>query len=69
MDETLQRLSAMLGDTRMRLEPLIEALKDEEYCVRVDAVMALGKLNDTRAVGPLIQALNMRMMSTMGLST
>jgi HEAT repeat protein len=39
------------------VEPLIEALKDESYFVRISAVQALGKIKDPRAVVPLIQAL------------
>ena len=42
-----------LNDTRA-IRPLIQALKDEDYMVRVEAEMALGDLN---AVDPLILAL------------
>jgi len=44
-----------LGDTRA-VEPLIQVLKDEneDKWVRWSAALALGKLNDSRAVGPLI---------------
>ena len=50
--ETLKELN----DTRA-VEPLIQALKDEDSSVREGAAWALGKLNDTRAAEPLILAL------------
>ena len=45
-----------LNDTRA-VEPLIQALKDEDSSVREGAAWALGSLGDTRAVDPLILAL------------
>lgn len=42
------------------MEPLITALKDEDTDVRWYAAGALGKLNDQRAVEPLIAALDDR---------
>ena len=39
------------------VEPLIQALKDDNAVVRQNVAGALRKFNDTRAVGPLIQAL------------
>lgn len=39
------------------VEPLIQTLKDEDWIVRKEAAMALGKTRDKRAVEPLIQAL------------
>ncbi|MCG2790777.1 MAG: HEAT repeat domain-containing protein [Actinomycetia bacterium] len=39
------------------VEPLIEALKDENCYVRSHAVRDLGKIGDARAVEPLIKAL------------
>ena len=39
------------------VEPLIQALKDEELFVRKTAVKALGEVGDERAIEPLIQAL------------
>jgi HEAT repeat protein len=39
------------------LEPIIEALKDEDIHVRMNATDALGKIRDARAVEPLIEAL------------
>ena len=45
-----------IGDERA-LEPLIQALKDEKWNVRVEAASALGKIGDERAVEPLIQVL------------
>lgn len=41
------------------VDPLIEALKHDYYWgVRVQSAIALGKIGDTRAVDPLIEALN-----------
>lgn len=45
-----------LGDVRA-VNPLIAALKDKQWDVRLTAAEALGKLKDTRAVEPLITAL------------
>jgi HEAT repeat protein len=39
------------------LQPLIEALKDDDEDVRRAAAYALGHLRDARAVQPLIEAL------------
>ena len=39
------------------VEPLIQTLKHEDHNVRGSAVMALGKIKDTRAVEPLFEAL------------
>jgi HEAT repeat protein len=36
---------------------LIQALKDKDPSVRAEAASALGNINDTRVVDPLIQAL------------
>ncbi len=38
------------------VEPLINALKNENYIIRQQAAMLLGKIGDTRAVEPLISA-------------
>lgn len=46
-----------LGDRRA-VEPLIQALNDEDEEVRWEAADALGKIRDERAVDPLIRALN-----------
>jgi HEAT repeat protein len=43
------------------VEPLIEALQDEDREVRKRAILALGRMRDTRAVEPLIAALDDRM--------
>jgi uncharacterized protein len=40
--------------------PLITALKDTDWCVRMNAANALERIKDPRAVGPLIAALNYR---------
>ena len=45
------------GDKRA-VEPLIQALKDEEYIVRANAISALGESGDARAIEPLTQLLN-----------
>jgi len=45
-----------IGDTRA-VEPLINALEDDERTVRHSAAYALGKIRDRRAVEPLIKAL------------
>ena len=45
-----------LGDKRA-VDPLINALADDEYQVRQAAAEALGQLGDKRAVDPLIKAL------------
>lgn len=39
------------------LEPLIEALRDEDTVIRTEAAGALGGVRDSRAVEPLIRAL------------
>jgi len=51
--------AAGLGDLKdeTAVDPLIEALKDEDKYVRKNAAEALGKIGDRRAVGPLIEAL------------
>ena len=46
---------AEIGETAV--DPLIEALKDENFVVRSGAAKALGKIGDARAVDPLIKAL------------
>ena len=38
--------------------PLIQSLNDNDSNVRANAVMALGMINDTRAVDPLIETLH-----------
>ena len=48
-----------IGDARA-VEPLIAALKDEVYVVRINAIKALGKIGDPRAVVPLISVLKDR---------
>ena len=45
-----------IGDIRA-VEPLIEALKDEDKEVRMEAADALGLIGDTRAIDPLQQLL------------
>lgn len=45
-----------IGDTRA-VEPLIQALRDEDWEVRSGAARALGEIGDARAVEPLIQTL------------
>ncbi|MFB0559911.1 MAG: HEAT repeat domain-containing protein [Candidatus Lokiarchaeia archaeon] len=39
------------------MEPLIQAIKDENCVFRRGAILALGKIGDERAVGSLTQAL------------
>jgi len=46
-----------LGDTRA-VEPLINALNDENSWVRQSAASALGNIGDTRAEEPLKKASN-----------
>ncbi len=45
----------MIGEAAV--EPLIQALKDEDSQVRGNAILALGEIGDRRAVEPLIQAI------------
>jgi HEAT repeat protein len=45
-----------INDTRV-VEPLIQALNNNDSSVRYSAAMALGKVKDTRAVEPLIHSL------------
>ena len=45
-----------MGDARA-VEPLIQALKDEEGDVRLIAAGALGHIGDAKAVEPLTKAL------------
>ena len=40
------------------VEPLIRALKEEDSHTRYNAVIALGRIGDVRAVGPLTRALD-----------
>ena len=49
-----------LGKTgdRRAVEPLIAALKDENWEVRENVVWALGDIKDVRAIEPLINTLN-----------
>jgi len=54
------------------VEPLIQALKDEDYFVREAAARALGEIKDKRAVEPLLEALgdewwNVRLDAAMAL--
>ncbi len=48
-----------LGEMRdpRAVEPLIAALKDKDYEVRVCAAIALGEMRDPRAVEPLIESM------------
>jgi len=46
----------MTGDARA-IEPLTEALKDEDIVLRIIAAVALGKIGDARVIEPLTQAL------------
>lgn len=46
-----------LGDQRA-LQPIIEALQDEEHYVRCSAAEALGEIGDDLAILHLIDALN-----------
>jgi HEAT repeat protein len=46
----------MIGDNRA-VEPLIGALKDENWNVQKTAAEALGKIGNKRALGPLMEAL------------
>ena len=52
---TIQTL-ASIGEPAV--EPLIQALEDENLFVRWGAASALGLIGDTRAVNPLVQVLN-----------
>lgn len=45
------------GDSRA-VDPLIEALDDENWSVRARAANSLGNIGDSRAVGPLIETLD-----------
>ena len=45
-----------IGDPRA-IDPLIRALKDEDFMVRGVAAQALGMFNDSRVIDPLIDAL------------
>ena len=51
--------AAGLGELKdeTAVDPLIEALKDEDKYVRKNAAEALGKIGDRRAMEPLIEAL------------
>jgi len=46
-----------IGDSRA-VEPLINALGDENWEVRSTVAKALGKISDDRAIQPLINLLN-----------
>ena len=42
---------------KIALNPLIEALEDEDWNVKLTAATALGNVGDKRAIRPLIRAL------------
>src|SRR5574341_1373635 len=50
-------LIADVREVPIEVEPIIEALKDEDYNVRRDAAEELGEIKDAKAVEPLIEAL------------
>lgn len=54
----LDALHALINIGEPAVEPLIKALKDVNSEIRVKATSALGWIGDTRAVEPLIEALN-----------
>ena len=54
-EEVLCNRVFKLNDVRA-VEPLIEALKDDNKYVREAAASALGRLNDARGVKPLLEA-------------
>ncbi|MFN3699646.1 MAG: HEAT repeat domain-containing protein, partial [Dictyoglomus sp.] len=59
-DEDVRGAAAKaLGEIKDKraVEPLISALKDEDWYVREAAAYALGEIGDSRAVEPLISAL------------
>ncbi len=56
MYEVMLHCSRKINDTRA-VEPLIQALKDNNSYVRCCAALALGEIKDKRAVEPLILAL------------
>lgn len=45
-----------IGDPAV--EPLIEALRNEDYDIRENAVLVLGKIGNETAIDPLIEALS-----------
>jgi len=49
----LSRMKWLLEDT----EPLIEAIRDEDWRVRYEVVKIIGELEEEKAIGPLIEAL------------
>jgi len=53
---TAAKLLGEIGDPRA-VDPLIDALQDEDWQVRAEAATALGKIGDAKAIGPLIVAL------------
>jgi len=57
--EIRQQIARALGEigSAEAVEPLIQALRDEDESVRAAAAKALGRIGDARAVEPLIQAL------------
>ncbi|GBC77852.1 Phycocyanobilin lyase subunit alpha [bacterium HR08] len=57
--EIRQQIARALGEigSAEAVEPLIQALRDEDWWVRTAAAKALGQIGDARAVEPLIQAL------------
>jgi len=57
--EIRQQIARALGEigSAEAVEPLIQALRDEDESVRAAAANALGRIGDARAVEPLIQAL------------
>lgn len=56
---TRRKAAGALGNTRdaRAVQPLIDALKDENFGVRAEAARALGGIGDNRAFAPLVAAL------------
>jgi len=51
------RSAREIGDPKA-VEALINALKDKEYYVRLEAATALGQIGDAKALEPLIEDMN-----------
>ena len=53
----LEAVTALARIGKQAVEPLIQALKNEDRSARFSAAVALGKIGDPRAIEPLIRAL------------
>jgi HEAT repeat protein len=56
---SLARIFGRIGIEFLVLEPLIDALEDENYLVRYEVINALGKIPDPKSILPLVKSVSM----------